>query len=104
MTISFPYPQMGTVRRDPGQGCTTCVHNVYCQAYYWLRRYAIEPGMDDHLGIQCAEWSDDPAERITDITQADLDENDRLNDDGILVEPFRNGITDPVTGNSRKFT
>jgi len=99
--ISFPYPQTGGVVRPPGQGCTSCVHNEYCQAYYWFRRY-VQPAVDDHNGTNCLQWSDDPADRITKITQADLDYNEMLNEEGILTEPNRNGITEPVTGGRRR--
>ena len=112
-TLSFPYPVMGSIRRPVGQGCGSCVHREYCQAFYWLYRYAQHPSknnkagevLDEHLGIQCASWSNNPNDRITTVTQDDLDYNYRLGvTDAILTEPFRNGITDPVTGSDRQQT
>jgi len=109
--LSFPYPEMGTVRREPGQGCGSCVHRKYCQAFYWLYRYAQHPSknnkagevLDEHLGIQCASWSNDPAQQIRTWTQGDLDYNYRLGEtEKILVEPFGSGIDDPVTGSDRE--
>lgn len=105
MALSFPYPQIGTIKRPKGEGCSSCVHRVYCQAFYWYYRYAQFPSEDgknehvnENLGTMCASWSDNINDRITTITQDDLDENYRLAAvDQILTEPFRNGITDPVT-------
>ncbi len=106
MALSFPYPQMGSVLRNPGEGCSSCVHKEYCQAFYWMYRYEQLPsnsgkrteGVDDHLGIQCASWSSDPAQRITTVTQDDIDENTRLAvTEAILIETFESGIDDPVT-------
>lgn len=105
MALSFPYPQLGTIKRAFGEGCSSCVHREYCQAFYWYYRYAQFPSttgkgetVDDHLGIQCASWSDNINDRITTITQDDLDENHRLAaQEQILVEPFESGIDDPVT-------
>jgi hypothetical protein len=57
---------------------------------------------DEHTGIQCGSWSDDPAERITHWSQEDIDENERLNREGILIEPNQN-ITDAVTGGRRRY-
>ena len=104
--ISFPYPEIGTTKRPAGQGCSTCVHSVYCQAFYWLRRDASRPSVtgkgydpvDAHLGTACKEWTDDINQRITQITTGDIEENYRLSVvEGILVEPFSSGIDDPVT-------
>lgn len=106
MALSFPYPQLGTEVREPGNGCTVCVHKEYCTALYWLRRYVQEGQKarvpDDHNGLQCGSWSNDPKDRITTWDQDDLDENERLNDEGILTEPNQN-ITDAVTGGRRKY-
>ena len=107
MALSFPYPELGTIVRKYGQGCTSCVHKEYCTALYWLRRNvqegqkAIVP--DEHNGIQCGSWSNNPNDRITTCTQDDIDENYRLSiTEGILTEPNQN-ITDAVTGGRRRF-
>lgn len=101
---------MGTVRREPGQGCGSCVHRKYCQAFYWFYRNAQFPSrtgkageeLDTHLGIQCNSWSNDPAQRITTWNQADLDYNEHWGEtDPILIEPFSSGIDDPVTASDR---
>mgnify|MGYP006292359633 CR=1 FL=1 len=111
MALSFPYPKLGTIKRAPGEGCSSCVHREYCQAFYWLYRYAQYPsttgkntaGVNDHLGIQCASWSDNINDRITTWTQDDLEENERLAvEEQILIEPFSSGIDDPVTASQYK--
>ena len=103
MPLSFPYPVIGTVRRPPGQGCTSCVHQTYCPAYYWRQRYGDSgPGrlpMSNYIGIACSSWSNNPAMKIvTPPTQDDINENDYLNGQEILAEATRNGINDAVTG------
>jgi len=111
VAISFPYPTTGKNRRPGGQGCSTCVHREYCQAFYWYYRYEQFPtdsgkndrSLDQNLGTACEPWSDDENDRITEITAADLAENERLAvEEDILTEPFRNGITDPVTANDHE--
>jgi len=107
MALSFPYPELGSTIREPGQGCTSCVHSEYCTALYWLRRN-VQEGFkanvpDERNGIQCASWSNNEDDRITTWTDDDEDENYRLSiTDGILTEPNQN-ITDPVTGGRRRF-
>ena len=109
MALSFPYPTTGATRQA-GQGCSTCVHRDYCPAFYWYYRDEQYPStdgkagkrVDTHLGISCASWSSNPADIITTITPDDLAENQRLDDDGILIEPFREGITDPVTADDHE--
>jgi hypothetical protein len=109
MAFSFPYPVLGTVKRPVGQGCKVCVHRTYCPAVYWQRRYGLGvnledswTGPDDHNGIQCSSWSDDPAARIKGHpTQTDLDEAAYIWAQGIGSEADRNGITFPATGTSR---
>lgn len=104
MALSFPYPVLGTVRRPLGQGCKVCVHRTYCPAVYWGRRYGtMEPlddswtGPTDAHGIQCASWSSNPADMVTTVNQADLDENQYIYEQGIGSEADRNGLTTPTT-------
>lgn len=110
MTMSFPYPKIGTLRRNAGEGCGSCVHRQYCQAFYWLYRNASNPSVsgkpgeviDKYLGIQCESWSDNLNDRITTWNDDDLDFNDYYSIiDPILREPFDSGITDLVTGSDR---
>lgn len=91
--FSFPYPKVGGEVRAVGEGCTACVHRTYCPAIYWFRRYG-QSTVSPHQGRQCLSWSDDPADRISGYTQADVDENDYLNDQGIPVEPTLEGRQD----------
>jgi hypothetical protein len=110
MALSFPYPTLGTTKRPAGQGCLNCVHRNYCQAFYWYYRYeqfpseSGKPGkqVDQYLGVACNSYSSNPTDQIKTANADDLAENDRLNDEGILVEPFREGITDPVTANDHE--
>lgn len=91
--FSFPYPTNGAIKRPVGQGCLSCVHKGYCQAFYWLQRYT-QKGVDDHNGIQCNSWSNNVADIVTDVTQTDLDEVDYIWDQGIGSEANRSGMTD----------
>jgi len=106
MPISFPYPTIGGEKRPTGQGCITCVHQAYCQAWYWFRVFQPIGGLrlSGNIGTQCLQWSDDEVDRITEVTQDDLDENDRLNTEfgGILREPDTGGIVEPTTGSRRR--
>ncbi len=91
--FSFPYPVNGTIVRPAGQGCKACVHQGYCMALYWYRRYSFkEP--DNHNGIQCTSWSSDPAAIVKVVTQTDLDEVDYIWDQNLGSEANRSGITD----------
>jgi hypothetical protein len=101
--LTFPYPLIGTVVRPPGQGCSTCVHQTYCPAVYWFRRYGLtqQPIDDVRLGRACASWSNNPADQIRTVAQADLDEEKYMYDQGIGSEANRSGITTPTTGGDR---
>lgn len=89
MALSFPYPQMGTVKRPTGQGCQSCVHGSYCPALYWYKRFS-DYILDEHLGVQCASWSNQEVDRIVEASEGDKEYNERLNDEGLLIEPSRN--------------
>jgi hypothetical protein len=93
MDFSFPYPVNAAEARPVGQGCLSCVHKDYCQALYWYKRYTFK-GPDNHNGIQCASWSDNPADIVTAHNQRDLDEEQYIWEQGIGSEPNRSGITD----------
>lgn len=106
--LTFPYPTTG-IPRKKGQGCASCVHTKYCQAFYWYYRYAQFPTttgknvdtIDEHLGISCNSWSDNENDRLDPISDGDKAYNERLAEtEKILIEPFENGMTDPTTGNA----
>jgi len=106
--LTFPYPTTG-ISRSKGQGCSSCVHTKYCQAFYWYYRYAQYPSVtgksdstvDQHLGISCNSWSDNEADRLNPIAPGDIAYNERLSEtEKVLIEPFENGMTDPTTGNA----
>lgn len=100
MALSFPYPTIGTVIREPTEGCQSCVHTGYCPAYYWFIRWNQETP-HRNTGRACESWSNDPADRIDHPPNADdLAKNEQLNIEGILTEKNRNGITAPTTGNA----
>lgn len=77
-------------------------------ALYWFRRggdsrgFRVQPIDDDHMGIQCASWSDNPADIVKGVNQRDLDENEYIYNQGIGSEANRNGITSAVTGTYRR--
>lgn len=100
--LTFPYPLIGSVNRPRGQGCLSCVHQTYCPAVYWFYRYK-QNDLTEESGRACASWSDDPADKVTMVAQADLDENEYIYNQGIGSEARRGGVTDPVTGNAGKF-
>ena len=104
MAFSFPYPTLQTTPRPPGQGCLACVHRGYCPAVYWFRRYVQEGRtIDNHMGIQCASWSNNMADQIkTPPTDTDLNEEDYMTIQGITSEPDRCGLTDQVTASNRE--
>lgn len=106
--LTFPYPTTGATR-SPGQGCSTCVHTKYCQAFYWYYRDAQFPsvtgksdsGVDSHLGTSCNSWSNDESSRLHPSSEGDLAYHERLAEtEGILREQFRNGVTAPTSANS----
>ena len=108
MDFSFPYPEKQATSRPVGQGCRVCVHQTYCMAMYWFRRglesraFRQQPINDDHMGIQCASWSDDRADIVESVNQRDLDENEYLWNQGIGSEANRGGIVSAVTGTYRR--
>jgi hypothetical protein len=73
---SFPYPENGTIRRPAGQGCKVCVHNKYCEAFYWFRRNDTS-WADDHVGLSCLSWSDSISDQVIFGNDADVNENTR---------------------------
>jgi len=106
--FSFPYPEQGTEKRPPGEGCGSCVHSTYCMALYWFRRggdshgFREQPVSDASMGRQCASWSSDPADIVKTVNERDLDENDYIYLQRIGSEANRGGITGQVTGSSRR--
>jgi len=100
--LTFPYPLIGSTNRPRGQGCLACVHQQYCPAVYWFKRYG-QNTLTEENGRACASWSDDPNDVVTTVAQADLDEEEYIYNQGIGSEPNRSGITDPVTGDAGKF-
>ena len=57
-TPSFAYPKIGKTRRVEGQGCTSCVHTFYCEAYSRLMDRQGDPfRLEPTWGISCESWS-----------------------------------------------
>lgn len=104
MSLSFPYPKLALISRPPGQGCLSCVHKQYCPAFYWRRRYGEEGRtIDDYAGKQCSSWSSNMQDQVkTPPTEDDLNEIDYMTLHGIGSEPDRCGLTDTVSGTSRR--
>lgn len=100
--LTFPYPELGGEIRPRGQGCLVCVHRTYCPAVYWFNRYTQEQ-VTENMGRNCQSWSDDEVDKVTTVSQNDLDENKYIYDQGIGSEANRNGITSPVTGSEGYF-
>ncbi len=100
--LTFPYPlQQEGPARPRGQGCLACVHQQYCPAIYWFYRYK-QNDLTDAMGIKCASYSDNPADKGVAINEPDLEENDYIFVQGIGSEPKSSGITEPVTGSNRR--
>lgn len=97
--LTFPYPLATTPARARGNGCLICVHQTYCPAVYWFYRY-FQNELTPSQGTKCDSFSDNPADKVTEVNQPDLDENEYIWNQGIGAEARRNGITDPVSGNA----
>lgn len=100
--LTFPYPLMGGSVRPPGNGCLSCVHQGYCPAVYWFERYTQEK-LTEYNGRNCQSFSTNPADKVTEVNQPDLEENEYIYTQGIGSEANRNGITAPVTGDAGHF-
>ena len=75
---SFPYPELGSIARPSGQGCTSCVHKRYCEAFYWfVRRDVIYS--DSHVGLACSSWSNLESDSVQFGNKYDVNENTRRN-------------------------
>lgn len=99
--LTFPYPVQGAAARPPGQGCLSCVHQQYCPATYWFRRYTFKD-LEDFMGRRCESWSDNPTDQIGGLpSQNDLSEEDYITVQGIGSEANRCGIGQ-TTGGSRQ--
>jgi hypothetical protein len=76
-------------------------------ALYWFRRggdsrgFEEQPVDDSHMGIQCASWSSDPADKVGEVNSRDMEENDYIYNQGIGSEANRNGLTAAVTATDR---
>jgi hypothetical protein len=100
--LSFPYPLLGKEIRPQGQGCIVCVHKMYCPAVYWFKRYGFTDLTSDN-GRSCDSWSDNPDDKVTTITESDIEANNYIYLQGIGSESDRNGLTSPTTGSSRGY-
>ena len=100
--LTFPYPLQGVTVRPTGQDCLSFVHQTYCPAVYWLYRN-VQNDLTENMGRQCASWSDDLADQVRTVAQADLDEVEYIYDQGTGSEARRNGIVTPVTGAADKY-
>jgi hypothetical protein len=101
VAFTFPYPTLGTVVRPVGQGCTICVHQLYCPALYWYRRYTFKD-QEPPNGRACNSWSNNPADQIVTMPTADdLKEEDYMTVQGVGSEANRCGIGQ-TTGGSKQ--
>ncbi len=75
---SFPYPELGKKTRPAGQGCRSCVHKPYCEAFYWFVRRDVVFS-DSHVGLACLSWSENPADNVQFGNKYDVNENTRRN-------------------------
>jgi len=98
--LTFPYPQQGTTVRPPGEGCLVCVHQGYCPAVYWFKRYGFRD-LDEHMGRACASWTIDPAKEVRTHNANDIAEVNYIFVQGIGSEANRDGITSQITGGDR---
>ena len=95
--LTFPYPLQGDTVRPPGKGCTSCVHQTYCPAVYWLIRFSEENLTDNH-GRACASYSDSPNDVVTTVTDDDVDEVNYAMNQGFASEAKDSGISGLPTG------
>lgn len=99
--LSFPYPEGGGKPRRPGQGCTVCVHQGYCPALYWFKRY-VQREPDQHNGLTCQSWSTDIRSQVHTVNKYDIEENNYVTiSQNIADEANPNGISGPMTGDAK---
>lgn len=99
--VSFPYPEKGDVARPLDEGCYSCVHTVYCQAWYWFKTSNKNRSATQGLGTSCLSWSNQEADRITVVTEADLDDNDYMNNYDLAHNPDMNDEVQPISSSNR---
>lgn len=99
--LTFPYPQQGKIIRPVGQGCLSCVHQNYCPAVYWFKRYGYR-NLEKYMGRACKEWTNDFTKQIMVWKQEDIDEMNYIAVQGIGSEANRNGITSSITAGDRR--
>jgi hypothetical protein len=78
-----------------------CVHEPYCPAVYWYKRYTFAE-LGDAQGRACTSWSPNPADKVKIPTAEDLNEEDYMFIQGIGSEPNRSGIGGETTGGSKQ--
>ena len=83
--MTFPYPVQGGAPRPAGQGCLSCVHQTYCPAVYWWKRYG-QNGLDEYVGRACISYSSDPSDIVTVVSDSDRAENEYMKNMGIGSE------------------
>ena len=99
--LTFPYPINGPTRRPRGDGCTSCVHKTYCPAvYFWRLHSGNFFEFDAGQGTKCASWSNQVADMVVTVSDADLNYAEYRFLQGIETEPDRCNL-DTTTGNSR---
>lgn len=87
--LDFPYPVKGKVRRPNGQGCTSCMRQVYCTAHYWMIRFYLKELTPDY-GTSCTSWSNDPADKAVPKGEGEQYMNFKMEADGIAQEANQN--------------
>lgn len=102
--VSFPYPEIGDVTREPDEGCRSCVHNRYCTAIYYSRRFNVEGPwkIPKNMGRACLEWSNDEADTVQTITQCDMNKNVENIIQERLEDPDGNVMPVPVNANTKR--
>lgn len=87
-------PVRGKIKRPRGQGCLGCVHQPYCQDFYWLRRN-LEYSLTSDFGTSCGSWSNNKADYVHGATCGDLQLIDRWKYSGLQGEKDENGLGNP---------
>lgn len=94
LPLSFPIPTT-TVSppRQPGQGCTACIHQHYCGTFYWHIRFQ-ERTMSNDYGRACGSWSNDKKDLVKGKSDGDFYQIDKMMIDNIAAEKNQNGSED----------
>lgn len=91
--VTFQTPVIGKIKRPRGQGCTSCVHQYYCQNLYWYIRNQ-ERTVSDDFGCACLSWNNEESQRLNPKEEGDIYLQNQMMIEGIGKEKNENGCDD----------